>query len=213
VVESTAGIATSVFTRADDRLVSLHRPASGTTRYYHADGLGSVRLLTDESNNVTDRYTYTAFGVEIAHTGTDVQPYQFAGEPYDPNAGFYYNRARWLDVAVGRFVSVDQFAGLLIEPQTLHRYTYVQANPVNFLDPSGRITGVTNIAATAALTTGFIGGFINAVGAQSPREFAGRFLIGAFSNVAATYLAFLVVNPLAQGAIAGGLAQVFSLVW
>ena len=62
----------------------------------HADGIGSIRRLTDEAGTVTDGYTYTAFGELIAHTGTDPQPYAFAGEPYDPNsASSTTGRAGW----------------------------------------------------------------------------------------------------------------------
>lgn len=61
------------------------------------------------------------------------------GEPYDPNSGFYYNRARWLDVAVGRFISTDPFPGLATEPATLHRYLYTENQPTLLVDPSGRL--------------------------------------------------------------------------
>lgn len=40
-------------------LLGVLRPAE--TRYYHADGQDSVRVLTDETGVVTDRYTYEAF--------------------------------------------------------------------------------------------------------------------------------------------------------
>ena len=72
-------------------------PADWQTRYYHADGLGSIRRLTDETGNITDGYTYSAFGELLAHTGSDPQPYAFTGEPLDPNSGSQYHRARWMD--------------------------------------------------------------------------------------------------------------------
>ncbi len=31
-------------------------------RYYHHDGSGNVRAMTDESGNVVERYDYEAFG-------------------------------------------------------------------------------------------------------------------------------------------------------
>ena len=72
-------------------------PTDWQTRYYHADGIGSIRRLTDEAGNITDGYTYSAFGELLAHTGTDSQPYAFTGEPLDPNSGWQYHRARWMD--------------------------------------------------------------------------------------------------------------------
>ncbi|MCP3938599.1 MAG: RHS repeat protein, partial [Actinomycetia bacterium] len=125
------------YTRAAGQLIELYRPATGTHRYYHADGLGSIRALSDETGATTDRYAYTAFGEQLEHVGGDPQPYRFAGEPSDPNTGFYYNRARWLDVETGRFVSVDPFLGVLRQPDSLHRYSYVENNPALLTDPSG----------------------------------------------------------------------------
>ncbi len=135
-------VASVVYTRANDRLVSLYRPASGEERWYHADGLGSVRLLTDAGGVVTDRYGYRAFGEALVgeRVGGDVQPYQFAGESLDPNSGFYYNRARWLDVGVGRFVGMDPFGGSVQDPVTLHRYLYANVDPVGMRDSTGLYT-------------------------------------------------------------------------
>jgi len=135
-----------------DQLLALGRPGSGATRYFHADGVGSIRLLTDETRTVTDRYAYTAFGVELEHTGSDPQPYRFAGEPFDPNSGFYYNRARWMDPSAGRFVSMDPFEGFLTEPATLHRYVYAMNRPVGVVDPSG-LFGQINLGTTLAVLT------------------------------------------------------------
>ena len=85
--EDAAGALTAYYVRGDDLLAVMRPtgPATWSTRFVHADGIGSIRRLTDEAGAVTDSYTYTAFGERIAHTGTDPQPYAFAGEPYDPN--------------------------------------------------------------------------------------------------------------------------------
>jgi len=139
------------YVRGVDDPLAVIRPTE--TRYYHADGLGSMRFLTDELGNVTDTYGYTAFGELLDHVGTDVQPYQFAGEPFEPNAGFYYNRARWLDVGTGRFASVDTFSASEEDPRTLHRYLYVSSNPVNNIDPTGFFTLATFGSFASALTT------------------------------------------------------------
>jgi RHS repeat-associated protein len=64
--------------------------------------------------------TKSAFGEFLSHVGNDRQPYSFAGEPYDPNSGFYYNRARWMDPRVGRFAGMDQWRGSPFEPASLH---------------------------------------------------------------------------------------------
>lgn len=63
--------------------------------------------------------------------------FRYTGEQYDPNLGFYYLRARYYNPATGRFPTMDTFQGRIHEPQTLHKYLYVHADPVNNTDPSG----------------------------------------------------------------------------
>jgi RHS repeat-associated protein len=138
VAETDAsGALTAYYVRGDDLLAVL-RPTGD--RFYHADGLGSVRALTDEAGQVTDRYTFTAFGELLAHQGSDPNAYLFAGEPLDPNSGFYYLRARWMDPAAGRFASMDPFGGFPYEPPSLHKYLYAEVDPVNLIDPSGLVS-------------------------------------------------------------------------
>jgi RHS repeat-associated protein len=135
----SAGNLTAYYFRGID-LLSVMRPtgpSTWSTRYYHADGVGSIRKLTDESGNVTDSYTYSAFGELLEHTGSDPQPYAFTAEPLDPNTRFQYHRARWLDPSVGRFTGTDPFGGDAFDPPSLHRYLYAFNAPVTFVDPTG----------------------------------------------------------------------------
>ena len=142
IVEVTEGTVQALYTRADNQLIGLNRPTSATSRYHHADGLGSVRVLSDQTGGDSDRYAYTAFGQLIEHDGASLQPYLFAGQPFDPNVRFYYNRARWLDPEIGRFVSVDPVGGVLSDPASLHKYLYAANDPANATDPTGRFTSV-----------------------------------------------------------------------
>lgn len=105
--------------------------------FYGFDGHGSVRHLTDLNGVVTDTYTYDAFGILIGRTGTTDNNYLYCGEQYDPQLGFYYLRARYMNPNSGRFMSMDSFGGNLDEPQSLHKYVYCNNNPVNGIDPSG----------------------------------------------------------------------------
>jgi len=47
--------------------------------YYHFDGLGSTRALTDGNGNTTDTYDYNVWGI-VNHSGLAQQPYQFVGQ-------------------------------------------------------------------------------------------------------------------------------------
>jgi RHS repeat-associated protein len=137
-----AGNLSAYYVRGDD-LLAVMRPAgpnTWSTRYYHADGTGSIRKLTGDSGNVTDSYSYTAFGELVAHIGTDPQPYAFTGEPLDPNSGFQYHRARWLSPALAIFTAMDLVYGNAEDPRSLHRYAYALGDPVNRTDPSGLLS-------------------------------------------------------------------------
>ena len=110
--------------------------------FYHVDGLGSTRALSNNIGNVTDVYIYDAFGLILSSTGNTENSYLYAGEQRDSNIGLDYLRARYLDVSPGRFVSRDPFEGYLTLPITLHRYLYAHNNPVNLVDPSGMTVAV-----------------------------------------------------------------------
>lgn len=47
------------------------------------------------------------------------------------------SHARWLDVNSGRFLTMDSFEGDPEQPQSLHKYTYAEDDPVNNVDPTG----------------------------------------------------------------------------
>jgi RHS repeat-associated protein len=113
-------------------LISQRR--NGQTRYHHYDGLGSTRALTDESGNVTDTYTYTAFGEPVATAGTTENPFGYKGAlGYYSNleTNDFYIRARIYSPAFGRWLSQDP-----IEDDD-NAYRYVLNAPVAFVDPTG----------------------------------------------------------------------------
>src|SRR5579863_2656537 len=105
--------------------------------YFVHDGHGSVRAITDQNGGVTDTYDYDAFGVLIHQTGTTPNTTLYAGEQFDPDLGFYYNRARYLNPSVARFLTRDFFEGRPRLPLSLHAYLYGNADPVNRKDPAG----------------------------------------------------------------------------
>lgn len=117
-----------------------------------------IAILAGGASELTE----TAFGEQIAHTGTDPQPYSFAGEPLDPNSGFQYHRARWYAPGQGVFTSMDPHPGLEFEPPTLHRYLYAAADPSNKMDPSGREFSLATLSLTAGLISGLASAAITA---------------------------------------------------
>ncbi|MCA9038478.1 MAG: hypothetical protein KDA91_25305, partial [Planctomycetaceae bacterium] len=79
------------------------------TRFYHFDARGDTRQLTDESETVTDSWTYDAWGNILSRTGTTPTPFQFVGKlgyQYDALIELNYLRARWYETAMGRWESL-----------------------------------------------------------------------------------------------------------
>jgi RHS repeat-associated protein len=201
---STTTSVSSYYVRGDD-LISVIRPQAGgpsVVRNYHADGLGSIRALTDAAGGVADTWQFEAFGTLVAHTGSDPNAYLFAGEMLDPNVGWSYNRARWMDPSVGRFGSMDSFAGRLLAPISLHKYLYSPGNPVDFVDPSGLQFSAVGLSASMAIG-GMINGMFGAVFSNHSMDSKG-FWKEFGQNVALGALTAPVGGPIAKafGAIA-----------
>jgi RHS repeat-associated protein len=119
-------------------LIAQVRGGQGT--FYHQDGLGSVKALTDTNGNVTDSYEYEAYGNVENRTGNTVNPYRYTAEYFDEAIGLQYNRARWYAASVGRFVSHDVYYGDSSVPISINKYLYANTDPISNLDPSGLMT-------------------------------------------------------------------------
>ena len=131
------GTAQVSYTYGDD-LISQDR--DGEAYFYHYDGLGSTRSLTDSQGNLANTYDYEAFGEVLGQTGSVENGYLFAGEQFDSTLDQYYVRARYYNQGLGRFITSDSFAGFVWDPQTLHKYAYNHGDPVNRIDPTGNIS-------------------------------------------------------------------------
>ena len=155
VEELVGGAVQRTYTYGSSR-ISERQLISGTWQpsFYGYDGSGHVRLLTDASGTVTDTYDYDSFGNIVNSTGSTPISYLYRGEQFDTDLGLYYLRARYLNPTTGRFMTRDTYAGNTLDPVTLHKYLYANADPVNKSDPSGRLvmnpparTGVGNAIA------------------------------------------------------------------
>jgi len=122
------------YTYGDD-LISQTRNAQ--THFYHYDGLGSTRLLSNGTGNFTDGYNYQAFGELLNQTGSTENNYLFTGEQFDRELQQYYLRARYFDQSIGRFTQMDEWLGKEQVPITLNKYVYGNSDPVRYIDPSG----------------------------------------------------------------------------
>lgn len=156
------------------------------------DGLGSTRALVENDGKVADEFGYNdAFGIPyrvvvnpitnqldraVAPAGFFLNGQQWdggsgwggsiwSGSPaFNSGEGLYFNRARYYQPGLGRFVGEDPVIGNIYEPVTLQRYGYSSNDPVSLSDPSGKnftIGGV--IAAIGGVLT-----IANAIGVFDP---------------------------------------------
>lgn len=139
------------------------------TAFRLADGQRSTRQLADASGNVTDSYTYDAFGNLLGHTGSTPNNYLYAGQQFDPNLSAYYLRARYYTSTSGRFLTTDPLAGSPTNPRSLARYTYAANDPVNGWDPSG-MTGELADSEIAAAGEAIVESNLDAVSVEESFE-------------------------------------------
>ncbi|HYC93584.1 MAG TPA: RHS repeat-associated core domain-containing protein, partial [Thermoanaerobaculia bacterium] len=129
-------------------------------RHFHTDHLGTIRLITDQNTRSISRHDFSPFGVEQTDphyerkSSTMADDYRARTDPMKYTAherellGWYNYEttdyldnmhARFYDPNDGRFLSADPVMGLAARPQSWNRYSYVQNDPVNAIDPSGMV--------------------------------------------------------------------------
>jgi RHS repeat-associated protein len=152
--------------RMDQPLV-LQR--DGESLFYHADHLGSVRLLSDASGAAVNTYRYDSYGRGEGFAETVANPFTYTGREFDAESGLYYYRARYYDPEIGRFISEDPLGLLSGDPNL---YAYVLGNPLNHKDPLGMVVlpVVVGLALTGLLLLGAAGAFLTARDIQAQRE-------------------------------------------
>ena len=111
--------------------------ASGTSKFYHGDALGSTRGITNGSQTVTDAVLYDAFGMTVNRTGTTATPFGFVGAGQyqsDADSGLQLLGHRMYDPSVGRFISQDPIGN------GDNWYTYCENSPIVHTDKKGMMT-------------------------------------------------------------------------
>ncbi|KPG96880.1 RHS repeat-associated core domain-containing protein [Pseudomonas sp. RIT-PI-r] len=111
-------------------------PKKACPFYYQLDHLGTPLELTDYSGEIVWAAQYDAYGkvAALSLAGEDYlnQPLRFQGQYFDGESGLHYNRHRYYDPRLGRYLTPDpiKLAG------GLNQYQYVP-NPTGWVDPLG----------------------------------------------------------------------------
>ena len=104
-----------------------------TRSFYYSDGLGSIIASLNETGAVTQRYTYSPFGINGQSNDHTDHPFAYTGQRYDSDTGLYYYKARYYHASLGRFLSTDPVG----YDDQMNLYAYVANRPMGFRDPSG----------------------------------------------------------------------------
>ncbi len=124
----------------DEGYVTFGSNGTPTYHYYLKDHLGNVRVVFKQTGVVEQRNDYYPSGALMAtSTGGSVQPYKYNGKELERIAGLdlYDYGARWMDSKIGaRFTTIDPMCEKYYD---ISPYAYCAGNPVNLIDPDGRI--------------------------------------------------------------------------
>ena len=124
----------------------MRNSALAQAAFYQRDVLNSITSLSNSASALVNTYNYDSFGKLTASVGTLTNPLQYTGREVDSETGLLFDRARYLDPNLGRFLSDDPmgFDG------GINFYDYVSNDPVDDVDPFGWKTCTTRIMPVTA---------------------------------------------------------------
>lgn len=116
----------------------------GTVTYVYTDPQGTPLAETDANGNITATFEYTPYGT-YAPQGTSTPGAAPKGPGYtghvnDSETNLVYMQARYYDPVTGQFLSTDPVPSKEGDALNFNRYAYVENNPINGIDPTGKYT-------------------------------------------------------------------------
>jgi RHS repeat-associated protein len=103
-----------------------------TTRNYLTDFLGSTTALADDAGAIKTTYGYEPYGEATVAGEATVNSFQYTGREND-GTGLMYYRARYYHPKAKRFIAEDPIG----QAGGLNLYSYVEGDPMTFIDPDG----------------------------------------------------------------------------
>jgi RHS repeat-associated protein len=116
---------------------------------------GNVAAFASSTgSSLTDAFRYDAYGLTIgSQTSTLPTPWRFQGrllESTPANRDLYDFGARSYAPDLGVFTQLDTYGGSALNPLSMNRYLYANANPATLIDPTGHVATAGDGLATSA---------------------------------------------------------------
>ncbi|WP_133820702.1 RHS repeat-associated core domain-containing protein, partial [Tahibacter aquaticus] len=124
------------------------REAVQQIAFFHNDHLGTPLRLSGRDGRTLWQASPDDWQALRAESGSADQPLRFQGQWQDDESGLCYNRHRYYDPALGRYVSQDPLG----VSGGLHAYAYADNSPLHAVDPLGLETAAVTIAAMKHMT-------------------------------------------------------------
>lgn len=104
-------------------------------RYYLCDHLGTPNALINQRGDIAWAAQLDAWGQVVKEYNPHnlYQPIRLPGQHQDQDTGLYYNRYRYYEPRLGRYINQDPIGVL----GGLNLYRYTDAKPLNKIDPIG----------------------------------------------------------------------------
>jgi len=123
---------------------------AGLTLWTLGDHLGSIRDVVDNNGINRQHIVFDSFNRRLSEKDRDASGtviasnnpaaidtlFGYTGRDWDSDTGLQYNRARWYDPALGRWLSQDPIG---FAAGDVNLYRYVGNSPTNATDPSGLV--------------------------------------------------------------------------
>lgn len=112
----------------------LFMEEGGQYFYYHNDHLGTPQKMTATNGAVVWSAYYDSFGDAEVDVATVENNLRFPGQYYDAESGLHWNRFRYYDPVIGRYLRLDPIG---FSSGNFNLFLYVLNNPISMIDPFG----------------------------------------------------------------------------